>query len=72
MEKALAAIPQSVLDHEPISLIYGEVTGQIGLMIRSSESQREFVVGPIEANYPKCLVTEVAESPYKSEHEKRT
>ena len=31
-------------------------------MIRCSESQREFV-GPIEANYPQCAVTEITESP---------
>jgi hypothetical protein len=64
MEKALAAIHQSGLHHEPLTLIYGEVTGQVGLMIRCSASQREFVVGPIEANYPQCSVAEVAESPH--------
>jgi hypothetical protein len=59
MEKALAAIHQSGLGGEPITLVYGPIAGQVGLLVRCAESQREFVVGPVEANYPQAAVTEV-------------
>lgn len=59
MEKALAAIHQTGLRRQPITLIYGTVAGQIGLMLRCTNAQREFVVGPIEANYSQCSIATI-------------
>lgn len=61
MEKALAAIHQTGLHRQPITLIYGSVGGQIGLMLRCTRSQRDVVLGPIEANYPQCSLTPIEE-----------
>ena len=61
MEKALAAVHQSGFRQQPITLIYGCVGGQIGLLLRCTRSQRDLVLGPIEANYPQCSISVVEE-----------
>src|SRR5437879_1283041 len=59
MEKALAAIHQAGLRHEPLTLLYGSIAGQIGLFVRCRLSVRELVISPIIANYPHCSVSEI-------------
>jgi hypothetical protein len=59
MEKALAAIHQTRLRRQPITLAYGSVGDHIGLLLKCTHAQRELVLGPIEANYPQCSLTAV-------------
>lgn len=56
MERALAAIHQSRLRQNPVTLLYRSHAGQIGLFIRCDSEVSEAVLGPITANYPNCSV----------------
>lgn len=64
MERALAAIHQSGL-REPITLLYADHTGQIGLFVGCTAIQREMALGPIAANYPQCTLAEVEDDQAK-------
>lgn len=59
IEKALAAIHQSRLRRQTIKLVYGSLSGQIGLFVDCHSTVQEAVLGPIAANYPQCSVTTV-------------
>ena len=59
MEKALAAIHQAGLRQTPISLVYGAVGGEIGVLLTCTRAQQERVLGPIAANYPQCSISAV-------------
>jgi len=61
MEKALAAIHQAGLRQTPITLVYGAVGGEIGVLLTCARAQQEVVLGPIAANYPQCSVSVVNE-----------
>lgn len=61
MEKALAAIHESGLRHQAITLMYGSVAGEIGLLIRCPSALGEAVLGPITANYPQCTIGQIEE-----------
>ncbi|MFO0938956.1 MAG: type IV secretion system DNA-binding domain-containing protein [Gemmataceae bacterium] len=62
MEKALAAIHQSHL-HDPVTLGYGSMDGQIALWFETVNAHRELVLGPIAANYPQCAIHIVESNP---------
>lgn len=57
MERALAAIHEAHVRHPPITLLYGTVSGQIGLMLQCTHVQKALVLDPIIANYPQCTYT---------------
>lgn len=61
MERALAAMHQAHHGRQSAALLYGSVSGQVGLFVRCGQAQREQLLGPIAANYPHCSLTEVAE-----------
>ena len=63
MERALAAIHEARLRTSPITLAYGSISGQIGLMVRCTQAQQAFVLDPITANYPLCAATNCDEIP---------
>ncbi len=66
MEKALASIHQSGLRRRSLTLVYGAVGEQIGLLLRCPNVLREIVLGPIIANYPHCSFTDVEEEPIRA------
>jgi hypothetical protein len=59
MEKALAAMHQAGLRQTPVTLVYGPVGGETGLLLTCTREQHERVLGPITANYPQCSVSAV-------------
>jgi hypothetical protein len=54
MERVLAAIHHARLGSPPITLIFGTVVGQIGLLFRCTQAQHQLVLDPLMANYPDC------------------
>lgn len=62
MERALAAIHQAHLRKPPITLIYGSIDGQIGLMLQCTHTQQALVIDPVTANYPHCSFSNIEET----------
>jgi hypothetical protein len=59
MERALAAIHQAHRLDEPVTFMYGSVTGRGGLFVQFPDPLEELVTGPIAANYPNCTLATV-------------
>ncbi|MFO0905817.1 MAG: type IV secretion system DNA-binding domain-containing protein [Pirellulales bacterium] len=59
MEKALAAIHQALEVGSQIRLHYATHDDQLSLMIDFDDRQRDAVVGPLLANYPKARIESV-------------
>lgn len=59
MERALAAIHQAYRSGESITLHYGSLEGRVGLFVECADQAEELVTGPIAANYPNCMLSNV-------------
>src|SRR5687767_3320033 len=71
MEKALAAIHQSLHHGQSFALEYGTFRGRVALFCRFPEELESAVVGPLLANYPQSVVESVsdADDPRRFERE---
>lgn len=62
MEKALAAIHQSLPDRACVSLEYGGYQGKVGLLLSFSSSLEQVVTSPIIANFPQSTLVPIVDS----------
>ncbi len=58
MEKALAAIHQSLRQTQVIIFEYASDTNDVGLRLRCEDAIAPLVSSPITANYPQCVVAD--------------
>jgi hypothetical protein len=61
MEKALAAIHQSLTHGQSFSLEYGAYRGRVALFCRFPDELEAAIVGPLLANYPQAVVEDVTD-----------
>jgi hypothetical protein len=60
MEKALAAIHQSLPPSEAFALEYGEHDGRVGLFMTFPDELQQIVTSPVIANYPQTVFTAIS------------
>jgi len=67
MEKALAAIHQSLTERERVTFAYAGNNGQVMLVVECRDSAAPLVRGPLLANYPEASIHEISpdESPLR-------
>jgi hypothetical protein len=56
MEKALAAIHQTMMPGPSVVMEYGDHDGRVGLFVSCLDELEQFVTSPIVANYPQSLL----------------